>query len=104
MTVFADALNEGLLASAKATGTTIYFSCILTPPTSDEQTAYCIAMSAVYKAKSQTLNAPLPLMIGKDPSPYSWSPYDICRFEVGHLIFGKQSEVPYCPTAPTSLM
>lgn len=98
--IFADPVDEALLTTAKVTGTTIFASCILTPPVdpTGSQQAMCVGLYATYVAKEQALNTPLPLMIAKDPSPYAWSPFDICRFETGHLIFGKKTEVPYCPT------
>lgn len=95
--IFADP-NEGLLASTHAVGSMVYASCILTPPVTDVQTSYCVGIYAAYISQSQTLTAPLPMLVSKEPSPYAWSPYDICRFEVGNLIFGKQTEAPYCPT------
>ena len=101
ITVFATPIaDESLLASTNAVGTSIYASCILTPPTNDVQTSICVGMYATYMTQSQTLTAPLPMLVSKEPSPYAWSPYDICRFEVGNIIFGEQSVAPYCPTLP----
>ena len=98
--IFADPINETLLETVKAIGTTIFVSCILTPPVdpTGSQQAMCAGLYATYIVKEQALNTPLPLMLAKDPSPYVWSPFDICRFETGHLIFGNKTEVPYCPT------
>jgi hypothetical protein len=96
--IFADSFNEVLLASAKSTGIKIYTSCILKPPADPSQEAMCVSLYTLYIAKEQELNSPLPLMLAKEISPYTSSSFDICRFEVDHLIFGKQNELPYCPT------
>jgi hypothetical protein len=96
--VVASSLNESALAVAKAVGTNVYFSCIVNPPSNPDQQGYCAGLYATYVLKEQILNAPLPLVPSKDPSPYAWSPYDICRFEVGHLIFGNKLVLPYCPS------
>ncbi|MBY0379357.1 MAG: hypothetical protein K2P99_03035 [Burkholderiales bacterium] len=98
--VVASPVDEALLDSAKVTGSIVYASCIATPPVTASQNAYCVGVYATYVAKLQALNAPLPMMLSKERSPYALSPYDICKYEIGNLIFGKQTEIPYCPTIP----
>lgn len=90
--------NEALLALAKTQGTNVYHECILTPPVTPQQKAFCSALYAVYKIYITALNTPYPLVIAVEPDPYSWSPYDICRYEVGHMVFGDEGIEPYCPT------
>lgn len=96
--IFAGGLTESVLDGARAVGINIYYSCIVNPPSHPDQQGYCVELYATYVSKEQILNALLPLVPSKDPSPYAWSPYDICRFEVGHLIFGNKLMLPYCPT------
>ena len=96
----ANPVDEGLLENAKLSGSIVYTSCILNPPTTDAQSAYCVGAYNTYLVNSQALNAPLPIKLSKEPSPYAWSQFDICKYEVGNVVFGKQNEVPYCPTIP----
>ena len=90
--------NERLLAIAKGVGITMFVSCIVTPPVTDPQRAVCDGLRIEYISALQNLNAPLPLIPSKIPSLYVLSPWDICGYEVTQLVFGKQTEVPYCPT------
>jgi len=50
--------------------------------------AYCSKEYGLYVASLTALAVPLPLQINLDGyvSPFAWSPYDICRFEVGRMI------------------
>jgi len=95
---FAGGIDEAMLASAATQGSAVYYNCIVTPPISAEQQAICAALYAKYVATLAVLNAPYPLIPSLDPDPYAWSPYDICRFEAGHIVFGMQLAVPYCPS------
>ena len=96
--VYADPVDEGLLTTAKATGAKVYFACIVTPPVNTAKKAICRGLYNSYMAALTAVNAPLPLVVSVDPDPYAWSPYDICRYETGHVVFGEQLSVPYCPT------
>ena len=84
---FGSVADEALIQSAKAKGSTVYYSCIVTPPTSDEQYAWCLGVYYTYVASLQVVNAPYPLSPSITPSKYSWSPFDICRYETSHLVF-----------------
>jgi hypothetical protein len=97
-TVFADPVDEALLDSSQAQGTHIYQACIVTPPVTAPQKAICAGLYSTYISSLTTLNLPYPLIPTIDPDPYAWSPYDICRYETGHVVFGNQLTVPYCPT------
>ena len=97
-TAFAGAFDEAVLASARAQGTSIYYACIINPPEDPAQQAACEAAHLTYVFTLRLLNAPYPLVPSTDPDPYSWSLYDICTFEVGHIIFGEQLVLPYCTT------
>jgi len=92
--------GEALLISAKTQGTTVYFSCIVTPPVTPAQQATCLALYTTYAATLTALTLPLPMVMSLDPDPYLWSPYDICRYEAGHIVFGDAVIIPYCPTLP----
>jgi hypothetical protein len=92
---FTIVMNEGVLVSAQSQGHTIYYSCIATPPVSTQQIAACSVMYKAYNSTLQLLNAPLPIMPSLDPSPFSWSPYDVCRFETGHMAL-----LDLCPSIP----
>ncbi len=89
--------NETLLSISRVKGTTVYTSCILTPPVTPQQVTLCSSLYAQYISSLQTLNAPLPIIVSTDPSPYVWSPYDVCRFETTHLVFDFVGTQPYCP-------
>ena len=73
--------EEALLISCQTLGHSIYHSCIATPPATSSQVSYCTSTYSSYSKCLQGLNAPLPMLIATSPSPYSWSPYDICRYE-----------------------
>lgn len=83
---------EALLVSCQVTGHSLYDSCVITPPTNP---ATCTSLLATYMACSKTLNSPYPMLISKDPDPYSWSPFDPCRFEVQKVILWD-----ICPSSP----
>lgn len=100
---FASAVNEVLLVSAKGAGELVYNSCILNPPVTDAQKESCNSIYSKYVEILQLVNTSSPLLISKTPSAYGWSPYDICRFEVGGLVFSKQNQIPYCQTLPINM-
>lgn len=95
---FAGGIDEVELALAATEGTIVYYTCIATPPVSVDQQAVCLALYTKYVATITAINAPYPLVPSIDADPYAWSPYDICRYEVGHIVFGNQVTIPYCPT------
>ena len=92
------AINEAMLIAATTQGTAVYATCIATPPVSADQVATCTALYGKYIATLTVLNAPLPLVLSLDPDPYVLSPYDICKYETGHIVFGTQLAIPYCPS------
>lgn len=91
--------DEALVASAYAQGVNIYNTCIATPPVDPDLVTYCTSIYTVYVVTLSSVNAPLPILPAIDPSPYVWSPYDICRYEVAHMVFNSITQSPYyCPT------
>ncbi len=90
-------IDEVLLNVARVKGTAVYTACILTPPSTLAQAAACVALYAVYIASLQAVNAPFPLVISTTPSPYLWSPYDVCRYEPTHSVFNVGLTQPFCP-------
>lgn len=78
-------INNVLLLKCQTLGHLIFNSCIVVPPTTIEQTAYCTTIYLSYNSCLQLLNNPLPMIITREPSPFTWSPYDICRFEPANL-------------------
>jgi hypothetical protein len=98
VTVFADPSNEVLLTSSHEQGTHIYQTCIVTPPVTASQKALCAGLYSTYMSSLTKLNSAYPLTPTINPDPYSWSQYDICRYETSHAVFGDQLTVPYCPT------
>lgn len=96
---FASPMDKAVLASAYSQGVTIYHTCIVPPPSDPTTAAYCTTIYTTYVVTLGVLNAPFPLIISLDPSPYVWSPYDICRYEVAHMVFNSPATTPYyCPT------
>ncbi|MDQ5921821.1 MAG: hypothetical protein QG673_1880 [Pseudomonadota bacterium] len=96
--VYATGIDETLLLAAKTQGSNVYYACIVTPPVTPQQQAYCSGLYVTYMVNITALNAPYPLVVSLDPDPYAWSPYDICKYEVGHMIFGDEFITPYCPS------
>lgn len=94
--VFADPASEALIMAARAKGTAVYGGCILKPPTTPPEVAYCSGIYSIYVAALQAINAPLPLAPTMTPSQYSWSPYDLCKYETSHFVFNTPGQ-PYCP-------
>lgn len=92
--------DEALLDLAKTEGLAIYTTCIVTPPANSEQQAACVSAYSAYLVTLTSLNAPYPLIISTDLSPYRLSPYDICKYEVAHIVFGDTVSVPNCPSIP----
>ena len=90
------AINEMLLEIVKSQGSRVFFTCVVTPP--ETPPSICSKLYARYLANLSALNAPNPLVLSIDPDPYSWSPFDICRYETEHIVFGDELIVPYCPT------
>ena len=95
---FSSPINEALLAASKDKGTVVYTTCILTPPVTPEQTTICVALYTTYISSLQALNAPFPLIPSTTPSPYIWSPYDVCKYEPTHFVFDFPATQPYCPS------
>lgn len=83
--------NEPLMVATVALGNTIYVNCIQSPPITPEQQAICASEYGTYIANSQILhidmtggkNTPLGYPVS---DPYSWSPYDVCRIDMGNLL------------------
>ena len=96
--VNADPIDEALILAASSAGNKVYFGCIVTPPVTSAQKAICAGLYTTYNTALRAVNATLPLVPSLDPDPYAWSPYDICRYETGHIVFGNQLSLPYCPT------
>lgn len=95
----ASPIDEAELISAYNQGVTIYHTCIVPPPSDPTTAAYCSTIYTIYVATLATLNAPFPIIVSIDPSPYAWSPYDICKYEVAHMVFNSVTQAPYyCPT------
>lgn len=91
--------DEALVDSAYAQGVNIYNSCIAIPPADPNVLAYCTTLYTTYIATLSVVNAPFLILPSSDPSPYSWSPFDICRYEVAHMVFNSVTQIPYyCPT------
>lgn len=95
----ASPIDEALVASAYTQGANIYNTCIVTPPVDPNVIAYCTSVYITYTITLTTVNAPYPMLPSLDSSPYSWSPYDICKYEVAHMVFNSPLQYPYyCPT------
>ena len=91
--------DEALIASAYNEGTNIYNLCIVKPPATPDAVATCTGLYSAYTNTLSLVNAPLPIVISLDPSPYSSSPFDICRYETAHMVFNSVLAAPYyCPT------
>lgn len=90
------AFGEAQLATAKSAGSTVYYTCILTPPVTTAQELMCDGLYSTYKSALSALNAPYPILISSSPSIYSWSPYDICRYEGSHFVFPPTGGFPIC--------
>lgn len=91
-------IAEANLVAAHAAGMNVYNRCILIPPVTKPQIAICNGLQSTYYATLVSANSPLPLLINPYPSPYSWSPYDICRYEPSVLIFPAEGGTPICPS------
>ncbi|MCC2624315.1 MAG: hypothetical protein K0R14_188 [Burkholderiales bacterium] len=90
-------IDEALLNVARVKGVAVYTACIMTPPSTPAQAAACAALYAIYVASLQAVNAPFPLVVSTTPSPYLWSPYDVCRYEPTHFVFNVLVTQPFCP-------
>ena len=89
-------IDEVLLNIARVKGVAVYTACILNPPSTPAQIAACEAMYLAYVAALQAINAPFPLVRSMSPSLYSWSRYDVCRYETAHFVFNVGLTQPYC--------
>lgn len=89
---------EANLVAAHAAGMHVYTSCILIPPVTKPQIIACDALNRTYEATLTAASAPLPLSPNMFPSPFSWSPYDICRYEPSILVFPVEGGTPICPS------
>ena len=82
--------NEPLLVSTVALGTNIYNTCIIVPPLDPSQQYICAGLYTSYLANIQILHIDMlgvnTVMMPGVPDPYIWSPYDVCRFDMGNLI------------------
>ncbi len=97
--VIATPIDEALLDSAYGQGVNIYNTCIAIPPVSPQAVSYCTTIYSVYVATLTELNAPYALVSVTNVSPYAWSPFDICRYEVTQMVFNLIAEAPYyCPS------
>ncbi len=95
--VYSTTIDEAAIAVAKSKGSTVYASCIVTPPVTPEQQAWCASVYAVYLSDLQVVNAPYPIAPAVTPSPYSFSQYDICKYETAAFVFNIPVSQPYCP-------
>lgn len=91
-------IDEAFVASAKVNGVIVYNSCVLIPPATPQQQTWCTGVYAKYINSLQIVNSPLPLLFSTTPSAYSWSPFDICRYETSHFVFDNPAVLPYCPS------
>jgi hypothetical protein len=92
-------IDQAVMNNAKYVGTDIYHSCIINIPITPEQVAECDEKKIRYEKLLETLNEPLPLILTLYPSEYSRSIYDVCRYEISHLVFDvedKSKLIPYC--------
>lgn len=95
----APVVDEAQLLAARSAGNAVFHGCIETPPATPAQAGVCAGLYGSYVATLTALNAPYPLVSTTSPSPYSWSPYDICRFEPSHFVFPPEG-FPICPALP----
>lgn len=86
------------LAAAHAAGMQVYTKCILIPPLTKPQIAICEGLDNVYHATLIAAASPMPLLPNPYPSPYTISPFDICRFEPSVLVFPIEGGTPICPS------
>ena len=92
-------VDEAIVALANKQGVNIYNMCIAIPPIDPDIVTSCTGLYVAYTATLSAVNAPLSIAPSIDPSPYSWSPFDICRYEVAHMVFNSIAAEPYyCPT------
>lgn len=92
-------VDEAMVTLANKQGIAVYDLCIAKPPVKPDAIAACATLYTTYVATLDVVNAPLPTVPSIDPSPYSWSPFDICRYEVAHMVFNLVAATPYyCPT------
>lgn len=88
---------EPVLLSCQATGHSLFYMCVIKPPTTPAEAAVCSSLLAKYTTCSIALNQPCAMQISVDPpDPYSWSPFSPCRFEVQRVILWD-----ICPNTPT---
>jgi len=73
--------DELLLANCHLQGHTVYNLCIKSVPAKE-----CPDLYANYVGCLHKLNLPYRMKISRDSSPYSYSPYDICKFETAHIV------------------
>lgn len=91
-------VDEAQLIAARNAGNSVYTTCIVTPPITPAQQATCSGLYSAYNNSLAVLNAPFPLVMSTSVSPYTWSPYDICKYEVTHLVFPPEG-FPICPVS-----
>jgi hypothetical protein len=90
--------SDAALKVAKKKGNIVYTSCVLVPPVTDPQKAYCLNLYNNYIAALENVASPTPISINTNPSMTSWSPYDPCRYDAAVFVYTSPSSLPYCPS------
>lgn len=96
LTAYAE-IGDVELKSAQKAGNVVYVSCILVPPLTKPQIAYCNKLYSKYVSQLGAVAAPAILGLSQEKSPYSISPYDVCRYDAAHFVFNNPAVVPFCP-------
>lgn len=84
-------IDEELLISCQLAGHSLFNACVKIPPTTPEQITLCEGMRTSYLSCSLLLSNKhssnlKPMDSAKKQSPYFFSPYDPCKFEVNYLV------------------
>lgn len=96
LTAYAE-ISDVELKAAQKTGKIVYTSCILVPPLTKPQIAYCSKLYSKYVSQLGAVAAPAILGLSQEKSPYFISPYDVCRYDASHFVFNNPAGIPYCP-------
>jgi hypothetical protein len=91
------AFSEASLINSQVKGKLVYSSCIIKPPTTPAEVTYCNKIYSSYVISLQAVSAPSPVSVSIMPSPYSSSPFDICKYEPAHFVFNSILTQPFCP-------
>lgn len=83
---------------ARYQGNLVYSSCIVIPPKTKPQIAYCKQIYTTYKTYLLAVSSPTPLGVNTTPSPYYWSEFDVCRYDASAFVFDSPLNKPYCPS------